>query len=44
MEMIQLQMPRLPSPPQGRRALIIEDEFLIALDLETTMFKRAKRQ
>jgi len=37
--MIQLQMPRLPSPPQGRRALIIEDEFLIALDLETTMFK-----
>ena len=25
--------------PQGRRALIIEDEFLIALDLEATMFK-----
>jgi response regulator of citrate/malate metabolism len=25
--------------PHGRRALIIEDEFLIALDLEATMFK-----
>ena len=25
--------------PQGRRVLIIEDEFLIALDLEETMFK-----
>ena len=25
--------------PQSRRALIIEDEFLIALDLEATMFK-----
>ena len=25
--------------PQGRRVLIIEDEFLIALDLEATMFK-----
>ena len=37
--MTQLQMPQLPSPPQGRRVLIIEDEFLIALDLEATMFK-----
>ena len=27
------------SCPQVRRALIIEDEFLIALDLEATMFK-----
>jgi DNA-binding NarL/FixJ family response regulator len=26
-------------PSQSRRALIIEDEFLIALDLEDTMFK-----
>ena len=26
-------------PSQSRRALIIEDEFLIALDLEATMFK-----
>src|SRR4026209_1010040 len=26
-------------PSQGRSALIIEDEFLIALDLEQTMFK-----
>jgi DNA-binding response OmpR family regulator len=25
--------------PHGRRVLIIEDEFLIALDLEATMFK-----
>jgi two-component system, LytTR family, response regulator len=31
-------MTQLPSP-QGRRVLIIEDEFLIALDLEETMFK-----
>ena len=31
-------MTQLPSP-HGRRVLIIEDEFLIALDLETTMFK-----
>jgi len=30
-------MTRLTSP-HGRRVLIIEDEFLIALDLETTMF------
>lgn len=27
------------SSPHCRRALIIEDEFLIALDLEATMFK-----
>ena len=26
-------------PSQGRSALIIEDEFLIALDLEATMFE-----
>jgi response regulator of citrate/malate metabolism len=26
-------------PSQGRRALIIEDEFLIALDLEATVFE-----
>ena len=31
-------MTQLPSP-QGRRVLIIEDEFLVALDLEETMFK-----
>ena len=31
-------MTKLASP-HGRRALIIEDEFLIALDLEETMFK-----
>ena len=31
-------MTHLPSP-HGRRVLIIEDEFLIALDLEATMFK-----
>ena len=31
-------MTQLPSP-QIRRVLIIEDEFLIALDLEETMFK-----
>ena len=31
-------MTQLPSP-HGRHALIIEDEFLIALDLEATMFK-----
>ena len=31
-------MTHLPSP-HGRRALIVEDEFLIALDLEATMFK-----
>ena len=31
-------MTQLPSP-HGRRVLIIEDEFLIALDLEATMFK-----
>ena len=31
-------MTNLPCP-QVRRALIIEDEFLIALDLEATMFK-----
>jgi hypothetical protein len=31
-------MTKLPSP-QSRRVLIIEDEFLIALDLEETMFK-----
>ena len=31
-------MTQLPSP-HGRQALIIEDEFLIALDLEATMFK-----
>ena len=31
-------MTQLPLP-HGRRALIIEDEFLIALDLEATMFK-----
>jgi DNA-binding response OmpR family regulator len=31
-------MTQLPLP-QGRRVLIIEDEFLIALDLEATMFK-----
>ena len=33
-----VKMTQLPSP-QGRRVLIIEDEFLIALDLEETMFK-----
>jgi DNA-binding response OmpR family regulator len=33
-----MKMTRLPCP-QVRRALIIEDEFLIALDLEATMFK-----
>jgi hypothetical protein len=31
-------MTQLPFP-QDRRVLIIEDEFLIALDLEATMFK-----
>ena len=31
-------MTQSPSP-HGRRVLIIEDEFLIALDLEATMFK-----
>jgi response regulator of citrate/malate metabolism len=31
-------MTKLTSP-RGRRVLIIEDEFLIALDLEATMFK-----
>jgi DNA-binding response OmpR family regulator len=31
-------MNHLPSP-HGRSVLIIEDEFLIALDLEATMFK-----
>jgi response regulator of citrate/malate metabolism len=31
-------MTQLP-PPHGRRALIIEDEFLVALDLEAMMFK-----
>ena len=31
-------MPQL-SAPHSRRALIIEDEFLVALDLEETMFK-----
>src|SRR5215213_6759647 len=31
-------MTRFPTP-NGGRALIVEDEFLIALDLEATMFK-----
>ena len=31
-------MTQSPSP-HGRRVLIIEDEFMIALDLEATMFK-----
>ena len=33
-----VKMTQFPSS-QGRRVLIIEDEFLIALDLEETMFK-----
>ena len=31
-------MTDLPSP-HGRRVLIVEDEFFIALDLEATIFK-----